>query len=245
MILFNRHNFLLLQDGEKNVTKSKGRPSEIDAVPLSTKRLNILRKAPIKIETNNDKKVSEHLKGTFETPVVPASAKTSPSSLPVTQTHICEVTGDAGRPSASPRIGEQGNSVAVLCGEPLKTLSRREANVDPVALRAALGQTFQFVPLERVVTKSAVIKVEEMGPGEEMHVSLYEHSYSRPDLDKDEMWNRIVGLQAKVSELDRREEYTVTKIRTLENEIVLLKKDAAIFREKQKILEDYISSLVR
>ena len=53
-----------------------------------------------------------------------------------------------------------------------------------------------------------------------------------------------MSLHAKILELDRREEGTVAKIRALETEIALLKRDSAIFKEKQKVLEEYISSIL-
>ncbi|XP_017280302.1 THAP domain-containing protein 5 [Kryptolebias marmoratus] len=236
-------------DGEKRAAhgkrspKSKPSSSEADAELQESespprKRPSILRKACRQIVSNIDENVvSEHSEGTFEPPVVPAPGKAFHSSLPETHTTICEVMGDAGRPTASSHTGEQGDSiVAVLCCETLGPFSSREANVDPVALQAALGQTFQIVPLEMVE--------EETEPGEAEYISYYEHSYCRRDVDKDELWSRILGLHAKILELDRREENTVAKIRALENEISLLKRDGAMFKEKQKILEDYISSVL-
>lgn len=236
VILFNQHNFLLSQDGEKKVTtskrslKPKWRPSDPDAElrefeSLSTRRPLILRKACRQMKANIGKNVSERLKGTFEPPVVMASENT----LPTASSHISE---------------QRSAVVAVLCCETLKPVCKREENVDPVSLAAAPGPTSPFVPSEGAEEKSADCSVEETGPPEEMHISLYEHSYSRPDIDKNEMWNRILGLHAKILELDRREKNNVAKIQALENEIFLLKKDGAFFREKQKILEDYISSVV-
>lgn len=205
----------------------------------SSKRPHILRKTCKQIETNIDKNVSEHLEETFEPPVVPTSGKPFQSSPLETQTTTCDVTGDVGRPTASSPSGEQaGSIVAVLCYKTLGPLSSREVNADPV-LQAALGHTFQSVPFEKVEEKSAHCFVEET----EAHISFYEHSYSRPDLDKDELWNRILGLHAKTLELDLREKNTLAKICALENEVALLKMDEAIFKEKQKFLEDYIYRL--
>ncbi|XP_037552081.1 THAP domain-containing protein 5-like [Nematolebias whitei] len=247
---------LINDDGEKKVTNSKRSPkskpctSETDAElrqseSPSSKRPHILRKTCKQIEVNIDKNVvSEQLEQTFEPPVVPTSGKPFQSSPLQTPTTICDVTGDGGRPTASSHPEEQaGSIVAVLCYKTLGPLSSREANVDPV-LQAALGQTFHSVPLEKVEEKSARCFVEETEHGEEVHVSFYEHSYSRPDLDEDELWNRILGLHAKTLELDRREKNTLAKICALENEVALLKMDEAIFKEKQKFLEDYISSVL-
>uniref|UniRef100_A0A1A8UDG9 THAP domain-containing protein 5 n=1 Tax=Nothobranchius furzeri TaxID=105023 RepID=A0A1A8UDG9_NOTFU len=101
----------------------------------------------------------------------------------------------------------------------------------------------KLVPLETLKENTDCCVVETRF-GDEEHARLDEHSYCRPDTDKDELWNKILGLHAKILELDRREESTVAKIHALENEMALLKRDDAVFKEKQKLLEDYISSVL-
>lgn len=78
--------------------------------------------------------------------------------------------------------------------------------------------------------------------GSREHVSVCEHSYSRPDMDEHQLWNKVFSLHAKIFDLDRREESTVAKIRALETEISHLKRDSAVCKEKQKIFKHIISS---
>ncbi|XP_008296283.1 THAP domain-containing protein 5 [Stegastes partitus] len=241
--------------GEKKATSiktsSKVRPniSDIDTEPKGfdsplSKRPLILSRTCKKVQSSTaNSTVQEHTEMILELPLV--------SEI---QTATCETTGDTGMPAASclalspssePHSTEQTESaVTVLCCEPLGTLSDREANVDAVALQAALGQAFSFVPVEMVKDKPTGCFLEETGPSDGEHISVYEHSYCRPDTDKDELWSKILSLHAKILELDRREENTMAKIRALENEIALLKRDGAVFKEKQKVLEDCISSVL-
>ena len=134
--------------------------------------------------------------------------------------------------------------MTVLCCESLGPFADGDENVDAAALQAALGQAFSFVPVEMVKDEATDCFLEETGPSEGEHISVYEHSYCRPDTDKDQLWSKILSLHAKILELDSREESTVSKIRALETEVALLKRDGAVFKEKQKILEDYISSML-
>lgn len=162
------------------------------------------------------------------------------------QKAACEVTGDYGVPTASclppslciePRTEEQADSVVtVLCCEKLGPLSDKEA------LRAALSQAFSLFPVVMVRDEPADCFLEDRGPDKGEYISMYEHSYCRPDTDRNQLWGKISSLHAKILELDRREESTVAKIRALEAEISLLKRDAAVFKEKQKVLEDFVSS---
>lgn len=142
-------------------------------------------------------------------------------------------------PCNEPDSEEQADStVTVLCCEPFPHM---ESDVDAAALRAALGQAVSFIPVEVVKDEPEGGFVEE-SDGE--YISLCEHSYCRPDTDKDQLWSKILSLHAKILELDRREETTVAKIRALESEIAHLKRDGQVFKEKQKVLEDYISSVL-
>ncbi|KAF7651221.1 hypothetical protein LDENG_00113970 [Lucifuga dentata] len=132
---------------------------------------------------------------------------------------------------------EQADSAVIVLHKSLET------SVDSSGLHAALGQAFSFVPVEMVQEDTAGCIMEDGGPSEEENISAYEHSYCRPDTDKEQLWNKILSLHAKILALDRKEESTVAKIRALEAEITLLKRDGAVFKEKQKVLEDYISSI--
>ncbi|XP_043964818.1 THAP domain-containing protein 5-like [Gambusia affinis] len=215
-------------------------PSQAEDFERDTTRMPlILRKMhpPVKEESAMLLKV----------PLFQESEITSQSSLPETHTTVCEVTGDSGvsaMPCLTPAMcsEEQTDSiVTVLCCE---TLGPHSSNAHCASFAADQSQTFRFVPVGSMRDKSLGSFAEETEPSDREHVLVHEHSYCRPDTDKDELWSKIVNLHAKILELDRREESTVAKIHTLENEISLLKRDGAVFKEKQKILEDYISSIL-
>ncbi|KAK9525626.1 hypothetical protein VZT92_016313 [Zoarces viviparus] len=234
-------------DGEKKVPsikrspKAKPIPFDIEPAgfdsPLS-KRPLILSRTCKEIHSV----VAKDTERIFELPLVSdtgISRRTAP----------CEFPGDGGRPTVSrlalsprsePPPQERADSfVTVLCCESLGLFSDGEQDVDAAALQAALGQTYSFVPVEMVKGDPAACFLEERG-----HISVYEHSYCRSGTDRDQLWRKILSLHAKILELDRREESTLAKIRALETEVALLKRDGAVFKEKQNILEDYISSML-
>lgn len=240
---------LYSQDGEKkaaNIKRSpKAKTSISDADPeLTGFNSPVRKKGPLilsqtSITTNSIP--GEHMEVLFELPVVLDSHLGLPAA--------CEKPVDSEMPAQSPNgelhFEEQAEStVTVQCCEP-GSFSHGEANVDAAAFQAVLGQAFSFVPLELVKDPNTGCFFEESRAtdGEE-NTSVYEHSYCRPDTDKDELWKKILSLHAKILELDRREESTVAKIRALENEIALLKRDGAVFKEKQKVLEGCISSVL-
>uniref|UniRef100_A0A8C9WTB9 THAP domain-containing protein 5 n=1 Tax=Scleropages formosus TaxID=113540 RepID=A0A8C9WTB9_SCLFO len=72
---------------------------------------------------------------------------------------------------------------------------------------------------------------------------LEEHSYSRQDMDKNQLWNKIASLHMKIMELEKREEGTIAKINSLENTIVHLRKENIVSEEKQKALEGYFTTV--
>lgn len=241
----------LFQDGErkgtiiKKIPKAKPtEPTQSDS-PLNKKPL-ILSKTCTKLQssTTNTSAV-EHTDVVVELPVLSDPSFSCYTNQSEVETPAHEVPGDDGMPIASclalspcsERHSEElaDSTVTVLCCESLGPFSNGEANVDAAALQAALGQAFSFVPVE-------IVKDQPLGEGE--HISVYEHSYCRPDTDKDQLWSKILSLHTKILELDRREESTVAKIHALETEIALLKRDGAAFKEKQKVLEDYISSML-
>ncbi|XP_034433525.1 THAP domain-containing protein 5-like isoform X1 [Hippoglossus hippoglossus] len=242
-------------DGEKKVRSPKTRlgtldadiePTEFDSA-LSRKPL-ILRRTCKNFEskpTNNS--VAEHTEMISDLPDTGISCH---ADLSETQVAACVVPGDSEMPTASclavsPCDQTHADAaVTVFCCESLSSFSNGEANVDAAALQAALGQVFSFATVEMVKDKPTSCSLEERGPGEGEHVSIYEHSYCRLDTDEDQLWSKILSLHAKILELDRREESTMAKIHTLETEVGLLKRDGAVFKEKQKVLEDYISSML-
>ncbi|XP_037317758.2 THAP domain-containing protein 5-like isoform X2 [Pungitius pungitius] len=188
----------------------------------------------------------------FELP--PVSGHCGQSDLSEMRTAPCDSPGDSGRPTVSylalspcsnPHPQEQAESiVTVWCCESLGPLSDGGDNAQAAALKAALGQTYSFVPVQMVKGEPAACFSEQAGPCEREHISLCEHSYCRSDTDKEELWRKILSLHAKILELDHREESTLTKIHALETEVALLKRDGVVFKEKQKILEDSISSML-
>ncbi|XP_052360989.1 THAP domain-containing protein 5-like isoform X1 [Oncorhynchus keta] len=169
--------------------------------------------------------------------------------LSETQAAVCEVnrelSGDSGGILTASCLNLSGetqtlqqldtldSTVTVLCCEslvPVGHLSECEATVD------ALGQTFRIFPLE-LRREEWVGDLEEGG-----HISVYEHSYSKQDTDQEQLWRKTASLHTKIMELDRREESTVAKIRSLEIEMAHLKKSNIVLKDKQKLLEDYITS---
>ncbi|KAK1906845.1 THAP domain containing protein 5 [Dissostichus eleginoides] len=221
-------------DAEKKVTtikrspKAKRKTLDIDTEtkgfdsPLSTKPL-ILSRTCKKVQSNTTSGIeAEHTGMIFESPLVSDTCISCPSNE--TQTAAGELPGDSGMPKAScltlsrcdePHPEEQAPSiVTVLCCESLGPFSEGEEHVDAAALQTALGQAFSFVP------------VEIAGHGQGSAVA------------------KDLSLHAKILELDEREVSTMDKIRALETEVALLKKDGGVFKEKQNILEDYISSML-
>ncbi|XP_032361338.1 THAP domain-containing protein 5 isoform X2 [Etheostoma spectabile] len=253
--------------GEKKVTtikqSPKAKPRTLDIniertgvdSPLS-KRPLILGRTCKKVQSSSTNSfVCEHTEMIFEPPRLSDTGMSCHSNLSSEiQTAACEMPGDSGMPTAScitlspcsePRAEEKADSiVTVLCCESVGSFSDGEENVEATALQAAMGQAFSYVPVELVMDKPKASFLEDRGPSDGEHIYVYEHSYCRPDTDKDQLWRRILSLHAKILGLDRREESTLAKIRALETEVALLKRDGVVFEEKQKILEDYISSML-
>ncbi|KAM4615215.1 THAP domain-containing protein 5-like [Polymixia lowei] len=184
----------------------------------------------------------------------PSNVSLDETLLSEIQAAACGLPGDSGMLPASCLTlssvdephphGESDSTVTVLCCK-LSPFSDGSCQImDTAALHAETGQAFSFIPVELIKGESVDCVLDDRGHGEGEHVSVDEHSYCRPDTDKEQLWSKILSLHAKILELDRREENTVAKIRTLESEIAHLKRDSAAFEEKQKVLEDYISSIL-
>lgn len=266
MIPHNETLFLLPQDSEKKATvikrNPKAKPMEICPLdeptgfdsPLS-KRPLILSRACKNVQTASaSNSVARDAEIIFELPLVSDTGISCHANLSETQTAACEIVADSGVQTASCLAlspcsescseDQIDSTVTVLCCQSLDPFSDVEASADAASFQAALGQAFSFVPMEKVRDEPAGCFSEERGPREGEHISVYEHSYCRPDTDKDQLWSKILSLHAKILELDRREESTMAKIHALETEIAILKKDGAVFKEKQKVLEEYISSML-
>ncbi|XP_035465697.2 THAP domain-containing protein 5-like isoform X1 [Scophthalmus maximus] len=191
-----------------------------------------------------DNIVAEHTEKVFELPRVSYTGIPCRANLCEIQAAACEVPGDSEMPTASylaraqcdkahsEQPADADAAVTVLCCESLGPFSDGEANMDAAALQTALGQAFSFVPAKMANYEPTTFLLEESGPGQGEHISLYEHSYCRPDTDEDQLWSKILSLHAKILELDRREESTVANIRALETEVALLKRDGAVFKER-------------
>ncbi|KAK2858905.1 hypothetical protein Q5P01_003525 [Channa striata] len=253
-------------DGEKKLAIikriPKAKPLEIHTPDEPTKFDSPLSKRPLILSrtckkfqsrtTNNIPAGNTEI--IFELPLISDTGISCHASLSEMQAAACEIPGDIGMParsslsstkcSESHSEDQTDSTVTVLCCDSVGSFCDAEVRVDAAAFQEALGQAFSFVPVEMVRNEPTDCFLEERGPSEGEHISVYEHSYCRPDTDKDQIWTKILSLHAKILELDRREESTMAKIHALETEIALLKRDGAVFKEKQKVLEDYISSML-
>lgn len=261
--------FLLSQDSEKKGTivkrTLKAKPMDIflqdeptgfDS-PLSKRPLILSRTFKKLQSSTTNNAVTRDTEITFELPLISDAGDSfgisCHANLSETQTAACEILADSSMQTSSclarspcneSHSEDQTNSVTVLCCQSLDPFSDVEGHVDVASFQAVKGQAFSFVPVEMLQDESTGCFLEESGTGEGEHISVHEHSYCRPDTDKDQLWSKILNLHAKILELDRREEGTMAKIHALETEIAILKKDGAAFKEKQKVLEDYISSML-
>lgn len=255
---------VLPQDGEnvptiKRSPKAKSRTFDIEPTgsdtPLS-KRPLILSRTCRKFRSSAACHIVAEQTGrtdpiqVFELPVVSDPSILCQSDLSNVQTAASETPADRGTPafclalSSQDELHPEEQAVTVLCGESLNTFSDAEENVGAAALKPDLGLAFSFVPVENDMGENASHFWGAREPHEGEHISVYEHSYCRLDTDKDQLWSKILSLHAKILELDHREESTVGKIRALETEISLLKRDSTDYKEKQKVFEDYISSML-
>ncbi|XP_036374269.1 THAP domain-containing protein 5-like [Megalops cyprinoides] len=136
---------------------------------------------------------------------------------------------------------DAGSTMTVLCTEAPAPFSSSEAALDGVPI--TVSQTVS-APLEQDSkhSRDCVEDCNAQVPDSE-HILQYEHSYSRQDTDKGQLWNKIASLHMKIMELEKREEGTVAKINSLETLIAHLKKENIVCEEKQKALEDYFTSV--
>lgn len=208
-------------------------PKDIAAIETKSQSFNK--------NTDPDESVSERRigcrDGTFEPPLRSHTAILCHSAF--------EVTDDSRKPTASPcneslHKEHTDSAVTGMHRDKLRPLSEKEADVNSSVLEAALSQALNMNSGVMVVDDPT--DTEGSGYGSGAHVSVCEHSYSRPDTDTHQLWRKIFSLHAKILDLDRREESTVAKINALETEISHLKRDSAVCKEKQKILEGIMSS---
>ncbi|XP_076862905.1 THAP domain-containing protein 5-like isoform X2 [Brachyhypopomus gauderio] len=116
-------------------------------------------------------------------------------------------------------------------------LQEPQVAVSPSGMRIVLGDE------ERAHIEDGSPQQEAELPGDGEASSLGEHSYSRQDTDKAQLWRRIASLHAKVLALDKQEERTLSKIRSVEVEIEQLKRHNTVCQQRQKVLEEYFTSV--
>ncbi|XP_034019356.1 THAP domain-containing protein 5-like [Thalassophryne amazonica] len=199
---------------------------------------------------------------TLDSDFDPAGCESPPSKRPLILTRTCkvqsstttdnkELTGSTQEGKSEPpsvseshhaagevvSIEQSASGVTVLCCESLDIFSDSMARADP-------GSALHFLPAKKADEEHVDCISEDWEYSEEELISAYEHSYCKPDTDKQQLWGKIMSLHSKISELSRREKSTVAKIQALETEIALLKRDGAMFKEKQKVLEDCMSSVL-
>ncbi|KAM3587555.1 uncharacterized protein V6R79_008907 [Siganus canaliculatus] len=239
------------EDGKKTITIKRSNRSLNEAAGFhcSLKSPLVLGKTGEKVQSSSTNVVAEERDMISEQPSVWDMGISCHSNFSDSEWSI---TSETGLPEAShfalsqcsERLSEEQTDLAVTtsCCETSEVSCAGETNMEETVVPAQPGQPFNFVPVEMIEDEHTSGFLREPLEGE---VSLVcEHSYCRPDTDKDQLWSKILSLHAKILELDRREEKTVTKMHALETEISLLKRDGAVFQEKQKVLEDYIISML-
>lgn len=247
-------------DGENKVAAVKRHPnvdsSSSDREADNTGCDSSQGKRPLILSTaqNHLQSSTKHTEVTSELPVVSDAVVSGRLNLFEKQTGAVERLGERVLPTASCLplspcnefdFDDQGDStMTVLCCDPSGPFFDQTVNTGVPSLRAALGKSLSFVPTEKVKDTPTGFFLGDTEPVDGEHISLYEHSYCRPDTNKDQLWRKILSLREKILELDHREETTVAKIRELENEIAVLKRDGAAFKEKHKVLEDFVSSVI-
>ncbi|XP_012685686.2 THAP domain-containing protein 5 [Clupea harengus] len=214
-----------------------------------------------------------HLK--LETPVCPQVEGKSQIGLNLTQTDVPSavcmsssespggllVDSDAQVKESQTRVPLCVRpAVSVLPCQPAVPFTDSTAGADMVgdSLRTGPSQSVAITPVVRLKVEDeqegplsdAPRETEgEGGPNEAEvegeHACLCEHSYSRQDMDKEQLWSRIAALHAKITELDQREEATLEKVQATEAEVAQLRKQNIVCEEKQKALEGYFTTVFR
>lgn len=69
-------------------------------------------------------------------------------------------------------------------------------------------------------------------------VTQTEHSYCRQDIDKEQLWQKITKLNAKIALLEVQERKTLSRLKSLEDLITKLKQENLLSEEKLKIVEN-------
>ncbi|XP_030635265.1 THAP domain-containing protein 5-like [Chanos chanos] len=132
------------------------------------------------------------------------------------------------------------STVTVLCCETASPLTSGEQDSD--CSNPALMISAVSVDAEKEGVDSSVEGPEE-GTSDGELILPCEHSYFRQDTEKEHLWRRIASLHTKITELDKREESTVAKIKSVESEIAYLKKRNSVCEERQKALEEYFTTV--
>ncbi|KAL4640704.1 THAP domain-containing protein 5 [Arapaima gigas] len=160
---------------------------------------------------------------------------------------LCKVVHTQALP---PGFGESasrqpGDSTLIDTGLSMRSEAQRSPSSAPSspsatsnALQAAVSQTVGRLSSAACGEdlQRAALSLER-GP-------LEEHSYSRQDMDKNQLWNKIASLHMKILELEKREEGTMAQINSLENTIAQLRKENIVCEEKQRALEGYFTAVI-
>lgn len=233
--------FLLSKDVDRDISTTKipqsvDKNTDTDEFGSPLRNGLLLSNKPCK-ETHTTDAAGSHGEKTFE--------PTLQSHTGILYHSTCEVTDDRRKPAVTqcsePLHKELTDpAMPVPHCERLCPLFEGKPDVNSSVLEAALSQAFCINPLVMVMDDPP--DTEGSIHGNREHFSMFEHSYSRPDTGKHQLWRKIFSLHAKILELDRREESTVAKIHALETEISHLKRDSAVCKEKQKMFEDIMSS---
>ncbi|XP_066579926.1 THAP domain-containing protein 5 [Amia ocellicauda] len=134
--------------------------------------------------------------------------------------------------------------LTVTCTETSAQCSAAETSLE--RLDVAITETINTLPLglqSNVLVETGESAEIEIEPCSADHILLYEHSYSKQDMDNDHLWNKIASLHNKITQLEKKEEKTVAKINVLEGVMMHLKKENIVCEEKRRALENYFTSL--
>ncbi|XP_015709662.1 THAP domain-containing protein 5 isoform X1 [Coturnix japonica] len=103
-----------------------------------------------------------------------------------------------------------------------------------------------FLPI-----KQEFLDTEEVETDNSLHMNAYngieilqtEHSYCKPDIDREHLWQKISKLHSKITLLEMQEVKTLGRLRSLEALIEQLKQENLLSEEKLKIVENCFTTL--
>ncbi|XP_053111139.1 THAP domain-containing protein 5 isoform X2 [Hemicordylus capensis] len=107
-----------------------------------------------------------------------------------------------------------------------------ESSDDPFLLEGA------FVTAERELVNIEAERSACIATYGGTEVLQTEHSYCRQDIDREQLWQKITKLHAKIALLEVQERKTLSRLKTLEALIAKLKQENLLSEEKLKIVEN-------